>query len=76
MVDRWAHLGKGDRGHKHGGWAAAVPVEVPVAVHLPGQDLVGDVAHKPLVDAQAWLIQQPVPGQGPLSVGDGPLKAA
>ncbi|KAB1251812.1 hypothetical protein Cadr_000030900 [Camelus dromedarius] len=34
-------VGAGDRGHKHWGWAAAVPVEVPVAVHLSGQDLVG-----------------------------------
>lgn len=51
-----AHLGKGDRGHEHRGWAAAVPVEVPAAIHLTGQDLVGHVSHKPLVDTQAWLI--------------------
>lgn len=53
---RQAHLGKGDRGHEHRGWAGAVPVEVPAAVHLTGQDLVGHISHKPFVDAQAWLI--------------------
>ena len=75
-MDGQAHLGEGDRSHKHGGWAAAVPVEVPVAVHLSGQDLVGHVAHEPLVDTQAWLVQQPILGQCPLSIGDGPLEAA
>lgn len=73
---RQAHLGKGDRGHEHGGWAGAVPVEVPAAVHLTGQDLVGHIAHKPLVDTQARLIQQPIPGQCPLSVSNGSLEAA
>lgn len=53
-----------------------MPVEIPVAVHLAGQDLVGHVAHEPLVDTQARLIQQPIPGQRPLSIGDGPLEAA
>ena len=53
-----------------------MPVEIPVAVHLSGQDLVGHVAHEPLVNTQARLIQQPVPRQCPLSVGDGPLEAA
>lgn len=53
-----------------------MPVEIPAAVHLTGQDLIGHVAHKPLVDTQARLIQRPVPGQCPLSVSNGPLEAA
>lgn len=52
-----------------------MPVEVPAAVHLTGQDLIGHIAHKPLVDTQPWLIQQSVSGQCPLSISDGPLEA-
>lgn len=51
-------------------------IEVPPPVHLAGQDLVGHVAHKPLVEAQAGLVQEAIAGQRPLPVGYGSLEAA
>lgn len=72
LVDRQAHLGKGDRGHKHGAGSCGAgrntsggpprgrisqPRSARTACRHPGP-----------------LIQQPVPRQCPLSVGDGPLQ--
>lgn len=70
------HLGEGDGCHEDGRGTRAVLVEVPAPIHLAGQDLVGHVADETLVEAQAGLIEQPIPGQGSLPVGDGSLEAA
>lgn len=71
----FAHLGEGNKQDEPGRGAAGVAVEVPLAVHLPGQRLVGDVAHQPLGQAQAHLLPQRGPLQLTAALEDGPPEA-
>lgn len=81
-VDFWragsadAHLHDGDDGNEDGRRAQAVLVEVPAPVCLAGQDLVGHVADKALVQAQPRLVQEDLPLQRAPAIGDGPSEAA
>lgn len=81
-VDLWraeraaTHLHDGDDGNEDGRRAQAVLVEVPAPVRLTGQDLVGHVADKALVQAQPRLIQEDLPLQRAPAISDGPSEAA
>lgn len=71
-----AHLHNGDDGNEDRRRAQAVLVEVPAPVCLAGQDLVGHVADKALVQAQPRLVQEDLPLQRAPAIGDGPSEAA
>lgn len=51
-------------------------MEVPAPVCLAGQDLVGHIAHKALVQTQPRLVQQDLPLQRAAAIGDGSSEAA
>lgn len=51
-------------------------MEVPATIRLAGQDLVGHVADKALVQTQPRLVQQDLPLQRAAAVGDGSSETA
>lgn len=70
------HLYNGDDGDEDRWGAQAVLVEVPASVGLAGQDLIGHIANKALVEAQPRLVQQNLPLQSAAAIGDGSPEAA
>lgn len=69
------HLGDGDGQDEPGRGAVRVAVKVPLAVHLPGQRLVGDVSDEPLGQTQAHLVPEAAALQLPAALQDGPPEA-
>lgn len=66
------HLSDGDGQDEPGRWAVGVAVEVPLAVHFPGQSLVGDVSDEPLGHPQAHLVPEAAALQLSAALQDGP----
>lgn len=69
------HLSNGDGEDEPGRGAAGVAVEVPLAVHLSGQSLVGDVSHQPLGQPQPHLVSEAAASELPAALQDGSPEA-
>lgn len=69
------HLSDGDGQDEPGRGAVGVAVKVPLAVHFPGQRLVGDVPDEPLRHAQAHLVPEAAALQLSAALQDGPAEA-
>lgn len=70
------HLDNGDNCDEDRRRTEAVLVEVPAPVRLTGQDLVGHIAHKALVQTQPRFVQQDFPLQRAAAIGDGSTETA
>jgi len=66
------YLSNGNSQDEPGWGTVGVAVEVPLAVDLAGQRLVGDVSDQPLRQPQAGLISQTAALQLPAPLQDGP----
>ena len=69
-------LDDGDDGDEDRRGTQAILVEVPASVRLTGQDLVGHIAHKTLVQTQSCLVQQDLPLQRATAIGNGSSETA
>lgn len=69
------HLSDGDGQDEPWRGAVGVAVKVPLAVHLPGQSLVGHVPDEPLGHSQAHLVPEAAAFQLPAALQDGPPEA-
>lgn len=67
-----AYLGYSDGQYKPRRWAVGVAVEVPLAVHLSGQSLIGNVANQSLGQSHSHVVRQTAALQLPAALQDGP----